>query len=269
MKYIENLNHEKIVFIGAGNVATHFSQAIKHGGYQMWQVYSRSLDSARSLANVLKCKYTTDLKAVKTDADIYFFSISDDALPAIIAKMPPNNGLWVHTAGSIPMDVFRNYTKRYGVMYPLQTLSKQRETDLSDVPLLIEANSINDNELLFDVGNYISDNIIDMSSDKRKYVHLAAVFTSNFSNHLYALAAHFLEKQGIDWHILHSLLYETVAKTYDIPPLKAQTGPAVRGDHAIMAQHLSMLEDETMRKIYTLISESIQTHPNIKDNDRL
>ena len=249
-----------IVFLGAGNVATNLSQAIKDAGFRIWQVYSRSIESAQSLANKLKCGYTTDIKAIKTDADVYFFSVVDNALPAVIATMPPNDGLWVHTSGSVPMDVFRGYAKHYGVMYPLQTFSKQRAIDLSHVPLFLEANASDDYELLFDVACFLSHTIINMSSDKRKHVHLAAVFACNFSNHLYTLASRILDKQGVDWRLLQPLLFETIAKLNDMPPVRAQTGPAVRGDHAIMEQHLSMLEDEQMRKIYSLISENIYTY---------
>jgi len=251
---------EKIVFIGAGNVATHLSQAIKDAGFRIRQVYSRSIDSAQSLANKLKCGYTTDIKAVKKDADVYFFTVPDDALPEILNIMPPNNGLWVHTAGSVPMEVFHGHAKRYGVMYPLQTFSKQREIDLFDVPFFIEANTFDDMELLDHIAGHLSDTSIYSTSEQRKYIHLAAVFACNFSNHIYALAAQILQEKGINRRLLQPLLFETISKLYDMPPVQAQTGPAVRGDHAIMEQHLTMLKDEQMRKIYSLISENIHTY---------
>ena len=249
-----------IVFIGAGNVATHLSQAIRGAGFQVLQIYSRCIDSAKSLGSLLKCSYTTELKNVKTDADVYIFSVTDAVLPAILAAMPPNNGLWVHTAGSVPIDVFQGYTNRYGVLYPLQTFSKQRKIDLSEVPFLIEANSYDDLELLDHIAGCLSDNVVFMNSEKRKYLHLAAVFACNFSNHLYTIAAGILEKQGIDWRLLQPLFTETASKLYDIPPVEAQTGPAVRGDQVIMEQHVALLEDELIRKLYYLISESIYTH---------
>jgi predicted short-subunit dehydrogenase-like oxidoreductase (DUF2520 family) len=255
-----DFNNEKMVFIGAGNVATHLSKAIKGSNFRMWQVFSRNVDNAKALANKLKCNYTTDIKAIKTDADVYFFSVPDDALPAIIAEIPPNDGLWVHTAGSVPIDVFHGYTKRYGVLYPLQTFSKHRELDFSEIPLFIEANSFDDDELLYHIACSISDYVENMNSEKRKYLHLAAVFACNFSNHMYAIASHILEKQGIDWSFLLPLISETVGKIYDIHPDQAQTGPAVRFDRAVMEQHLSMLADEHLRQLYSMISESIQTN---------
>jgi len=255
---------EQIVFIGAGNVATSLSQAFKEVGYRIRQVYSRSLDSAKSLGNLLRCKYTTDINEVVTDADLYFFTVPDSAFPTILSAMPPNNGLWIHTAGSLPMDIFRGYTARYGVLYPLQTFSTQRQIDLSEVPIFIEANTQKDEDFLFDVAEWLSfTHVTVMDSVKRKHLHLAAVFACNFSNYMYSIAAQLLEKQGLEWELLLPLINETVEKLYDLSPEQAQTGPAVRGDQAIIEQHLSMLEDERLRNIYKLLSDSIVGAKNL------
>lgn len=44
--------------------------------------------------------------------------------------------LFVHTAGSMSMDLWKGLVKRYGVLYPMQTFSKQREVDFNTVPFL-------------------------------------------------------------------------------------------------------------------------------------
>ena len=116
--------NKSVVFIGAGNVATHLSQAMKNVGFSILQIFSRTTDSAKSLADICGCTYTADLKKVLPDADVYIFSLKDDALQEVIASMPTNSGLWVHTAGSVDIDIFKGYTKLYGVIYPMQTLSK-------------------------------------------------------------------------------------------------------------------------------------------------
>ena len=79
-----DLNNSKIVFVGAGNVATHLSLAMQVAGFSVIQVFSRSINSVQSLANQLKCCYTTDIKAIKTDADVYFFSIPSASASSIM-----------------------------------------------------------------------------------------------------------------------------------------------------------------------------------------
>jgi predicted short-subunit dehydrogenase-like oxidoreductase (DUF2520 family) len=215
------------------------------------------MESAKALGEQMKCNYTANIKEVITDADLYFFTVADNAYPAILKEIPPNNGLWIHTAGSLEIDIFEGYAGRYGVMYPLQTFSKERKIDFSQVPLFIEANTMEDASFLFKVAERLSNHVMSINAEKRKYLHLAAVFACNFSNHMIALAAQILQKQGIDWRLLEPLIHETANKLSDLHPLEAQTGPAVRGDHAIMEQHLAMLKDEKIRNLYALISENI------------
>ena len=257
--------NKTVVFIGAGNVATHLSQAMKGVGFSVRQVFSRTADSAKALADILDCSYTTDIKMVLPDADIYVFSLKDDALPNIVADMAINDGLWIHTAGSVHVDVFCGYAKRYGVLYPMQTLSKSRETDFSIVPLFVEGCTEDVEDDIFKIAGMLSENIMSMGSDKRRYVHLAAVFACNFSNHMYSLAAKILDKEGIDSNILLPLIDETASKMHSMSPQEAQTGPAVRYDRNVIDRHLSMLEEESMRRLYTMMSESIHEEVKIKN----
>lgn len=252
-----HIEEKNVVFIGAGNVATHLSLAMKNAGFSIRQIFSHSESNAKSLAEILNCDYTTDIKEILPDADIYLFSLKDDILPDIVAKTPLNNGLWIHTAGSVPIDIFHGYAAHFGVIYPMQTLSKQRTTDFFKVPLFIEGNTPNYEEKIYDIAQMLSGSVTRMNSDKRKYLHLAAVFACNFSNHMYSLAAQIVEEQGIDWHILQPLIDETANKLYSMSPEDAQTGPAVRYDRNVIERHLSMLKEEDMRKLYLMISENI------------
>ena len=139
----------------------------------------------------------------------------------------------------------------------MQTLSKSRDTDFSKVPLFVEGfTDIVENEV-HNIAAMLSLNVVRMTSEKRKYLHLAAVFACNFSNHMYVLAAQILKKQGIDWSILQPLIVETANKLYSMSPELAQTGPAIRFDQNIIERHLSMLRDTNTRNLYAMLSESI------------
>ena len=252
--------NKTVVFIGAGNVATHLSRAMKDAGFSIRQIFSRTTENAKLLADILECDYTTDIKDILPDADLYIFALKDDALKNVIEKMPSNNGLWIHTAGSMNINIFNDFTERYGIIYPMQTLSKKRVTDFSKVPLFVEGNSdITENEVYY-IASLLSHNVTLLDSEKRKYLHLAAVFACNFSNHMYDIATQILEKQGIDRHILQPLIDETANKLHSMSPHEAQTGPAVRYDRNVIDRHLSMLDDENLRNLYITISESIHNN---------
>ncbi|MDR1356438.1 MAG: DUF2520 domain-containing protein [Tannerellaceae bacterium] len=253
----------KIVFIGAGNLASCVSLEMQRVGMTVGQIFSRTHSSAESLAKKLNCPWTTNLNEIATDADLYIFSVSDAALNEVIAHVRPNNGLWVHTSGSVPMSVFEGYAGRYGVLYPMQTFTKKRKVQLDGTPIFLEVNNPNDMNMLKKIAIALSGNACEVDSEKRKHIHLAAVFACNFSNHMYMLAAKLLKEQGIPYNVLQPLINETAGKISDISPQEAQTGPSVRFDKDVMDRHLGMLNHEpAMQAIYKILSQNIykETH---------
>ena len=247
----------KIVFIGAGNLATRLSLAMQRVGMQIGQVYSHTEASARQLATRLGCPWTNDLSALQEDGDLYVFSLKDTVLSDVISKVKPNNGMWVHTAGSIPMSVFEGYAQRFGVLYPLQTFSKGRNVNFDVIPIFLEANTDKNADYLKNIASALSENVRFMSSEKRRSLHLAAVFACNFTNHIYTLSYKLLENESIPADVLLPLIDETVSKIHSMPPAAAQTGPAIRYDENVINKHLAMLDNPDMQAIYRLLSQSI------------
>ena len=247
----------KIVFIGAGNLATRLSLAMQRVGMQIGQVYRHTEASARQLATRLGCPWTNDLSALQEDGDLYVFSLKDTVLSDVISKVKPNNGMWVHTAGSMPMSVFEGYAQRFGVLYPLQTFSKGRNVNFDVIPIFLEANTDKNADYLKNIASALSENVRFMSSEKRRSLHLAAVFACNFTNHIYTLSYKLLENESIPADVLLPLIDETVSKIHSMPPAAAQTGPAIRYDENVINKHLAMLDDPDMQAIYRLLSQSI------------
>ncbi|GHV58156.1 hypothetical protein FACS1894182_09170 [Bacteroidia bacterium] len=252
----------KIVLIGAGNVATQLGIALKEKGFQVVQVYSRTLSTAEMLGKKLQTDFTSQLPEITTQADLYIFSVKDAALPLVLKTFPKTSGLWVHTSGSVPMHIFTGSSAtRYGVFYPLQTFSKNRNVSFKHIPVFLEANNAEDEQLLKEIALSLSDKVLPLSSEKRQQLHLAAVFACNFTNHLYNIAAQILENQGVDWKILLPLIEETAAKVREFTPREAQTGPAVRYDIPVIEKHLEMLRnDPDEQEIYRILSQDIHCY---------
>ena len=59
-----------IVFIGAGNLATNLAKVLYHKGFRIVQVYSRTEESARSLAERVEAEYTTNLQEISQNAQL-------------------------------------------------------------------------------------------------------------------------------------------------------------------------------------------------------
>ena len=257
---------KNIVFIGAGNLATHLALALKKVSFNVAQIYSRTQLAAETLAKQVGADSCNDYAEVRRDADLYIFALSDKALPSALDALQLKNKFLVHTAGSLPMSVFENYTSNCGVFYPLQTFSKTRQVDFSKIPLCIEAISPDLGSELVLMGNKISNSVQLLSSKQRRQLHLAAVFTCNFTNHMYHIGQELLQKEGMDFDLLKPLILETAEKVQEMPAKAAQTGPAVRFDKDVIKAHeesLNMHSD--FQKLYRFVSESIY-HLHSKEN---
>ena len=254
----------QVVLIGAGNIAVSLGAALVRSGHQVVQVYSRTAESASYLAANLHCSYTCDLHSLKSGADIYFVCLKDDVIQSLAHEIVRGLGdsFFVHVAGSIPMDVFP--CGRRGVMWPIQSFSRSRVIDnWKDIPLFIEASDEQDRKLLRSIAMSLSDNVYDSTSEDRSYIHLAAVFCNNFSNHCYAISEKLLRDRGVPFKTLLPLIDGAAAKVHDVPPAEAQSGPAVRGDRGVIEKHLEMLRDyPDLLYIYKVLSDNITKYRN-------
>ena len=262
------MNPLNIILVGAGNVATHLGQALQRAGHHILQVYSRTEASASELADLLSCNWTTELDKISADAQLYLFCVRDAVLEELARKVytylrnnasPGHNqnegpgALFVHTAGSMSIDLFPSI--RRGVFYPMQTFSKQRPVQFSEIPVFVQSNT--DEAMLLSLASQLSDHTFILDEKRRRRLHLAAVFACNFANHMYDLSARILEDADIPFNVMLPLIDETARKVHQLSPSQAQTGPAARYDTNVMRHHLELLTDERDKDIYKLLSKSI------------
>lgn len=250
---------EKIVLLGAGNVATHLGSALQLAGYSIVQVYSRRIATAEVLARTLGCACTGSMEALTPGADLYVIAVTDDAIADVSACFPFRDKLLVHTSGTTPLNVLQAGSDHTGVLYPLQTFSMDVPVDFINIPLCIEASHPEDRDKLKTLARSLSNTVAYIPSDQRRILHVAAVFACNFVNHMYAQAAGILEENGLAFDLLRPLIEETARKAMRGDPREMQTGPARRHNKNIMEEHQKMLSTNPgYRKMYTFISESIQ-----------
>lgn len=256
----------RIVFIGAGRLATNLSRALVEAGHDVVQIYSRSFDSAMQMSAIAGGSPTNDISKITKEADVYIMAVSDSAMPELIPQVCKGREqkVFIHTAGSMPMDVFKGMALHYGVLYPLQTFSKDRRVDFREIPCFVEVSDDLSARVVVELATSVSDKVSPMSSADRKYVHLAAVFACNFANHCYAMAADILERHGMPFDMLLPLIDETARKVHDMSPAEAQTGPAMRYDENVIRAQGQLLKDDPFEKdLYDRMSISIhkkQTH---------
>ncbi|MDR0371429.1 MAG: DUF2520 domain-containing protein [Prevotellaceae bacterium] len=258
----------KIVFIGAGNVASNISLTLKEKGFDIVQIYSKTVSSAQTLADELDCEFITEFRHINRDADVYFYTLKDRYIGIYAQRNRFPNAIHIHTAGSIPLDIFEGYANNYGVIYPLQTFTKGKNVRFDGVPFFIEANNQETEKTLQIITKTLSDNIYYATSAQRKKLHISAIFACNFVNHMYAIAANMVEGSQFDFDILRPLIKETAEKINYMHPLDAQTGPAVRYDKKVIDDHIESISNENVKEIYRLLSENIYKKAMSKKNNQ-
>ncbi|MFC2117970.1 Rossmann-like and DUF2520 domain-containing protein [Bacteroidota bacterium] len=252
---------KKIVFLGAGNVATQLSVALSGAGNEIVSIYSRTEKSAQLLGEKINSNYTFKIEEIPSDADIYFLTVPDLVSESLISDIPSNNGMLVHCSGSLDIDIFKNKTKNYGVFYPLQTLSKLNSVNFTEVPVCIEANNTINQDILHNLAKQISTDVRLIDTETRKYLHLAGVFACNFVNHMYSIADNILKDKKIKNDILFPLIEETMKKALSLGPENIQTGPAIRNDKNIIKKHLELLSFyPEFQNLYKILSKSISDY---------
>ena len=251
----------RIVFLGAGRVATNLSMALRKSGHEIVQVYSRTSESAEELAHKTVAEPIIDLNRVIADADIYFLAVTGEAIQEVLSGFPHKNVFMVHTAGSVSMDVLKDNTSDYGVFYPLQTFTKEWVSDFTDIPVCIEANSDKNLNVLGNIAEELSNNVYYIDSMQRLYIHVAAVFACNFTNFMFTSAEGILQNHDISFNILKPLIRETIDKALVHSPSKSQTGPAIRGDKQTIEKHLDLLShSRKLQNLYRFVSDSIMEY---------
>jgi predicted short-subunit dehydrogenase-like oxidoreductase (DUF2520 family) len=247
-----------IVIIGSGNVATVVGRRIHAAGHPIVQVFSRRPDQAANLATVLQAKPISSLSEMERTADLILLAIPDNAYTAFVREFPSTHAFVIHTAGSVPMDVLKNISPRYGVLYPLQSLRKELKT-IPEFPLLIDADDPMHLQELKTFATGLSKTVIQANDETRLKYHLGAVLVNNFVNHLFAITEAWCRKEQIAFSLLAPLIEETVTRLGQISSTDMQTGPAIRNDIQTLEKHRELLkQDPELLHLYEILTRSIQ-----------
>lgn len=229
----------KVSFIGSGNVATRFAARLREQGVEIVQICSRS-----------------GLPVSRLDPDAVnavIVAVSDDAIAPVLAEIPKaGKAVWMHTAGSVGLDVFDpGKFPRRGVLYPLQTMLRNRPADWQRVPMLVEGDP-----LCARLARLMSPSVAELDSASRRRLHAAAVICCNMATYLWSLSEELTDRAGLDFDMLRPLIDETARRALTMSPARAMTGPAKRGDLQTLRKHLDALPEE-IAGVYKFLSNKM------------
>lgn len=249
-----------VVIIGSGNLAEALAKAVARSPLELRQLWARNAQRGPAVAEAAGTVWSADPQCL-AEADLYLLAVSDAAVAEVAEALPiPPSAIVAHTGGGVPIGALSaaRYPRR-AVFYPLQTFTRGREVDFSEIPLFLEVSQPDVLPELEAFARTLSRRVHLADSALRVRLHTAAVFACNFVNHMYALGDHLMRQSGLRYEYLKPLIAETAAKALAADhPAAVQTGPAVRGDRATAQRHLEVLAgDPALQEIYNLLSKSI------------
>lgn len=235
-----------ITIVGKGNVATHFYKAMKDKGFEVKIISSRKKFDKKDFTS-----------------DIIILAVKDMVIKEVVARILQDleerlsdRQILVHTSGFMETSFLQLLCDNYGSFYPLQSLKKNIDIDFSCVSLCTWANTVWANQMLEKIALTLSPLHYIFTDEQRKKIHLAAVFTNNFTNHLFHISSTILKEVDLNLEILYPLIDRTICAIKEREPKYCQTGPAIREDYNIIKEHLSLLPP-SLQEIYQLLTQSI------------
>ena len=246
----------RIGLFGAGNVGRHLLEALRQApNVNIVGLWNRHPGKWKAVAGDIP---VVDTPEQMPAADIFILALKDDVLTDFSAHLKGRNVLTVHTSGAMASDILQ--TERKGVFYPLQTLTSGSAVEWESIPLLVWAPDAHDLQLLQDLAGRISKNVHVIDDRQRAQLHVAAVFTANFTNAMMQMAKEITGKAHIPYELLIPLARRNFYNILSHDPAEVLTGPARRGDNKTIEKHLLLLQENGFAdeaEIYRRITEWI------------
>jgi predicted short-subunit dehydrogenase-like oxidoreductase (DUF2520 family) len=249
-----------VTIIGTGNVATVLSKLILSKGHNILQIYGRTNESAKTLADHVHAEAIIDVEKLNLNADIYIVCVADKAIEIITKKLHVNNKLLLHTAGSVKKEILQNSSSNFGVLYPIQSIRKDMNLEIK-IPFLIDANNVESLNQLEKFAKSISNDVTSGNDVQRLNLHIAAVFANNFVNYMYVQSAIICEENNLEFTLLQPLIEETALRLKTNHPKDVFTGPAIRKDTTTIQKHQQALAQQPkLLELYNSITKMIMEH---------
>ena len=249
----------KVTIIGSGNVATCLANLFDQNGFEIFEIFSRNIIHAETLASRFHANFTDKLSSLSMESDLYLLAVDDKTIEEIANKINVGHKMVVHCSGTISMQSLNHASSNVGVLYPLQSFNKNMQSQIPEFTFVICASQQTMEEKLNNICSKLNRDCIVMNDEQRKELHMAAVFVNNFTNHMVAIAEKWLAEKNIPNELMLPLLSNTFEKIKVMGAIDSQTGPAKRNDEKIINEHLQLLASHPdWQKIYSLITGSIR-----------
>ncbi len=249
--------------IGTGNIAWFIGNRLVAARHHCNGVFGRNEVQVKKLAEALLCNKHGNIAAAKdTEADVCFIAVSDDAIAEVVSKLSYKKTVLVHTAGAVNIDVLENASADAAVLWPVYSIAASSIPQHRNIPIAWEASTPKAEKYALSLAHAITDILFEARYEQRRWLHLSAVISNNFVNHMMAISERICQENDIPYSALQPVIDQTFARFKQASPYAVQTGPAIRGDQKTIQEQVALLQQHPeWQTVYKAITDSIiQTH---------
>jgi predicted short-subunit dehydrogenase-like oxidoreductase (DUF2520 family) len=223
----------KLGIIGNGRAAWAFASTWRRIGWPLTGIATRGAP-------------IDDLAA---ESDLILVAVTDRAIVEVAESIPETDAIIIHPSGALP-------ALRGGFsLHPLKSLPPAGEaSDLKDTLLVFEGNH---RDVAEQIAAKAGARFAAISSEEKIRYHAGAVFGSNYVAALLDIAAELIGIEGAREDIA-ALARSAIDNWSAHTDARRFTGPAARGDDAVIQRHLETLRDQPeLAEIYRLLAARI------------
>ncbi len=240
----------RLGILGGGRAAWAFGSTWKRIGWPLTGVWLREESSSR-IAGLLDIA-RLDVADLARDSELLLVAVSDDALHSVISAIPPTAAIVFHASGAKP-------SPEGGFsLHPLRALPETgAPSDLEGALLVFEGEHRKTARLIVAAAGA---RFAEVTAAQKPLYHAAAVFGSNYVAAVIDIAEQLMTQAGVDnsRSELLALADSALRNWSSNRDSRRFTGPAARGDRAVLQSHIDALASEPqLEAIYRLLAERI------------
>jgi predicted short-subunit dehydrogenase-like oxidoreductase (DUF2520 family) len=264
-------NQYTMSIVGAGRVGSALAVLFSRAGYTIVSVVSQKKSSARNLAGIVKCqKYSDSLSDIHRTTRIILLAVPEEYISEVAKAIAQNPYLdfsklvVFHTSGSLTSEVLSPLIKK-GTMafslHPIQSFSKASNLDRQLVRMKNVVYGFEGPKTAFPAARRfvraLRGKLVRIPKEEKFLYHSACVFASNYSIALLGIVEELTQRIGGDLKFTHfePLVRTSIDNAFHLTPVKALTGPIVRGSTSTLEIHVNELRktDTTLALLYQQI----------------
>lgn len=240
----------RLGILGGGRAAWAFGSAWKRIGWPISGVWLRD-ESHSHIAELLETS-RLDLNDLAGESELLLVAVSDRAIASCAQAVPETDALIFHASGAM-------LAQRGGFsLHPLKSLpAVGQPSDLEGTLLVFEGEHRRTAKL---IAAAVGARFAEVAPEQKALYHAAAVFGSNYVAASLDIAERLMTSvlQGDVREDLVALALSAIENWRNNPGAARFTGPAARGDQAIIQHHIDALHGHPqLARIYELMAKEL------------